>query len=101
VAIRDPADLVNARDCRRDLFDLPQALPFIVRARLRVADSLGQHLAQFSLRLGRFPRESSFLPANHQDYVGMQEGEVNAPGDRKTRQRSMKVGLFAAIRVRY
>jgi len=30
-----------------------------------------------SLCLRRFPRESSFLPANHFCYVGMLEGEVN------------------------
>jgi hypothetical protein len=85
VAICCPADLIDAGYRGRDLFDLRQALPLIVRARLRIADSLGQHQAQFSLRPRRFPRESSFLPTNHQDYVGMQEGEVNAPGDRKIR----------------
>src|SRR5882757_421272 len=50
-------------------------------AGLRVADGLGQHLAQLSLRLWRFPREARFLPVSHRSYVGMLEGEVNAAGD--------------------
>jgi len=82
-----PADLIG-----RDLFGLRQALRPMVRARLRIADGLGQHLAQFRLRLRGFPRESSFLPANHQNYVGMQEGEVNAPGDRKYGQQPFEYG---------
>ena len=50
----------------------------VLRAELRVADGLGQHLAQLSLRLRRLPRKARFLPLGHGHYVGMPEGEVNA-----------------------
>jgi hypothetical protein len=42
----------------------------MVRAGLRIADSLGQHLTKFSLRFGRFPR-TRFLPVCHALYIGM------------------------------
>ena len=56
------------------------ALRPLVRGILRVADGLGQHLAQLSLRLRRLPRKARFLPLGHGHYVGMPEGEVNATG---------------------
>ena len=64
-------------------FGLRQALRRVVRAGLRVADGLGQHLAQLSLRLCRLPRVARFLPVSHKRYVGMPEGEVNPSGDCK------------------
>ena len=67
----------------RDLFGPRQALRPVVRAGLRVADGLRQHLPQLTLRLRRFPREARFLPVSHRRYVGMPEGEVNATGDHK------------------
>jgi hypothetical protein len=66
---------------------------------LRVADGVGQHLPQFGLRLGRFTRESGFLPSNHQGYVGMQEEEVNTSRDHKNGQQLPGGGLSAAFRV--
>ena len=42
---------------------------------LRVADGLGQHLAQLGLRLRRLARCS--LPLGHADYVGMRPGGFN------------------------
>jgi len=72
LVIYDPADLIDEGGSRRDLFGLGQAL----RARLSIADSLSQHLAPFSLRLPRFPRESRFLPVNHMRHVGMPRGKA-------------------------
>ena len=60
------------------------ALRPVLRAGLRVADGLGQHLAQLSLRLRRLPRKARFLPLGHGHYVGMPEGEVNATGAAKS-----------------
>jgi len=42
---------------------------------LRIADGLGQHLAKLGLGLWRFAREA-FCPYGHEQYVGMQEGEL-------------------------
>jgi len=42
---------------------------------LRIADSLGQHLAQLSFRLRRLARW--FLPCCHEPYVGMRPVELN------------------------
>jgi hypothetical protein len=42
---------------------------------LRIADSLGQHLAQFSLGLGGFTL--GCLPLGHDRYVGMQQRDLN------------------------
>ena len=53
----------------------------MVRAGLRVADSVGQDLAH--LRLRRFPHEAGWLPVSDRHYVGMPEAEVNATGDHK------------------
>ena len=94
VVIHGPADLIDLFDCSRDLVDLRQALPLIVRARLRIADGLGQHLAQFRLRLRRFPREVGFLPGNHNRHMGMQGSKVNAAGDRKTGQQPFDDGCL-------
>jgi hypothetical protein len=47
---------------------------------LRVADSLGEHLAKLGLRLRRLAREGS-LPLGHPYYVGMLEAELNPPAD--------------------
>jgi len=44
--------------------------------RPRVADSLSQHLAQLSLSLRRFTREG-FVPYAHKLHVGVPEGELN------------------------
>ncbi len=66
-------------------FDLRQAL----WPGLRVADRLGEHLAQLSLRLRRFPRKG-FLPLGHRQYVGMLEVELNQPPS--------LLGAFLAIR---
>ena len=75
--------MIDLVDQSRDLFDLRQALGLTIRARLRIADGLGQHLAQLRLCLRRFSREVSFLPSNHYHHMGMQEGKVNATRDRK------------------
>src|SRR5664279_1109941 len=42
---------------------------------LRIADSLGQHLAQLSFRLRRLARW--FLPCCHEPYLGMRPVELN------------------------
>jgi hypothetical protein len=44
---------------------------------LRVADGLGEHLAQLSLRLRRLAREGFLLPLGHERHVGMLEGKLN------------------------
>jgi hypothetical protein len=46
-----------------------------LRLKLRIADGLGQHLAKLGLGLWRFAREA-FCPCGHEQYVGMQEGEL-------------------------
>jgi hypothetical protein len=46
---------------------------------LRIADSLGQHLAQLSLGLRRFAREG-FCPCCHKHYMGMPEAELKPAG---------------------
>jgi hypothetical protein len=56
-------------------FGLRQAL----RLWLRIADSLGQHLAKLGLSLWRFAREG-FCPCRHEQYVGMREKELNPYG---------------------
>ena len=48
----------------------------VLRAGLRVADGLGQHLTQLSLRLRWLPRDRC-LPVSHDLYLGMPEGELN------------------------
>ena len=77
------ADLIDAGRASRCLFGLRQALGSVVRAGLRVADGLGQHLTQLSLRLCRFPGEAGFLPVGHGHYMGMREGEVNGTAGHK------------------
>jgi len=57
---KEPADLIDVSRPSHDLFDLRRVLRPVVRAGLRVADGLGQHLAHPSLRLPRFPREARF-----------------------------------------
>ena len=47
-----------------------------LRLKLRIADSLGQHLAKLGLSLWRFAREG-FCPCCHEQYMGMREGELN------------------------
>ena len=64
-----PADLIDGGRRSRDLFGLRQALRPVVRAGLGIADGLGQHLTQLSLRLRRLPRDRS-LPLSHEVYVG-------------------------------
>src|SRR3982074_2047173 len=76
-----PADLIDGGR-RRDLFGLRQALRTVVRDGLRIADGLGQHLTQLSLRLRRLPHDR-YLPVSHDLYVGMPEGELKPIGDRK------------------
>jgi hypothetical protein len=44
---------------------------------LRVADSLGQHLAKLGLSLWRFAREG-FCPCGHAHHMGMPEGGIKA-----------------------
>jgi hypothetical protein len=70
---------VNAPDFRVSLcagplrlifFGLRRALRPLVRIGLRVADGLGQHLAQLGLRLGWLLREARFLPVSHNRYMG-------------------------------
>jgi len=61
----------------------PSPIPFFdlgrpLRFGLCVADSFGEHVAKFSLRLRRFSRVG-FLPLGHERYVGMPQGKVN-PG---------------------
>ena len=46
------------------------------RLSLRIADGLGEHLAQLSLGLRRFLRKG-FLPLCHQYHMGMPERELN------------------------
>jgi hypothetical protein len=48
-----------------------------LRLWLRIADGLGQHLAQLSLGLRGFA--FGWLPLGHELYVGMRQGEFN-PG---------------------
>jgi len=63
--------------------------PVVRAGLLRVADGLGQHLAQLCLRLRRCPRDGC-LPVSHYHYVGMPEGELN-PTD------TGKISLRAAL----
>jgi hypothetical protein len=64
-------------------FGLRRVFRPLVRIGLRVADGLGQHLAQLSLRL-RWCPGARCLPVSHDPYVGMPEGELNPSGDRKS-----------------
>jgi hypothetical protein len=73
------ANLINVGRPSRDHFGLRTLRP-VLSAEPRVADGLGQHLAQLSLRLRRLPRKARFLPLGYGHYVGMPEGEVNAAG---------------------
>jgi hypothetical protein len=68
-----PAEVLALRNelGRLNSLGLLQALIFS----LRIADGLGQHLAQLSLGLRGFPL--GWLPLCHQDYVGMQRWELN------------------------
>jgi hypothetical protein len=50
---------------------------------LRIADSLGQHLAQLGLGLCGFAL--GWLPLGHESYVGMPEAELNPSWDCPTR----------------
>ena len=82
--LHGPADLIDGGR-RRDLFGLRQALRTVVRPGLSIADGLGQHLTQLSLRLRRLPRDR-YLPVSHEVYVGMPEGELKPIGDRKNQK---------------
>ena len=82
-----PADLIDGGR-RRDLFGLRQALRTVVRPGLSIADGLGEHLTQLSLRLRRLPRDR-YLPVSHEVYVGMPEGELKPIGDRKNQRRQL------------
>ena len=53
-----------------------QALRLPVRTG-RVANSLDEHLTEFSLRLGRLPR-ARFLPVKHPSYMEMPEADATA-----------------------
>jgi hypothetical protein len=64
--------LINRVTLAAISFDLRQALSL----GLRVADRLGEHLAQLSLGLWWLARKG-FLPLGHGQYVGMPEGELN------------------------
>jgi hypothetical protein len=68
-------------------FGLRRVLRPADRAGLRVADGLGQHLAQLSLGLGWCPRDRC-LPVSHGCYVGMPERELNPAGDLKNQRSS-------------
>jgi len=48
----------------------------LIRARLRVADGLRQHQAQFVLRFRRLPRDRCF-PLCHESLYGVPERELN------------------------
>ena len=48
----------------------------VLRLRLRIADSFGQHLAQLGLRLRSLAREG-FLPLGHVLHMGMAGGQLN------------------------
>ena len=63
-------------------FDLGRVFRPFIRGGLRVADGLGQHLTQFSLRLRWFPCDRC-APVSHGRYMGMPERELNPIGDRK------------------
>ena len=56
-------------------FGLRRVFRPVVRAGLRVANGLRQHLAELSLRLRRFPRDG-FLPVSHTLYMGMLEANA-------------------------
>lgn len=66
-------------------FGLRRGLRPVVRVGLGIADRLGQHLAQFGLRLCRLSREG-FLPVRHHHYVGMPREELNPSGTERNRQ---------------
>ena len=73
-------DLVDGGRLGLDLFGFCLGLRSAVRTGLRIADSLGEHLAEFSLRPGRLPHARS-LPANHLSYMGMFEANCHrSPG---------------------
>ena len=63
----------------------------LFRAGLRVADGLGQHLAQLSLGLRGCPRDRC-LPVSHDPYVGMPEAELKPTGDLNREQQPLTVG---------
>jgi len=63
-------------------FGLRRVFRPAVRVGLRVADGLGQHLAQLSLGL-RWCPGARCLPLSHGPYVGMPEGELNPSKDSK------------------
>ena len=69
------ANLIDVGRPSRDHFGL-RALRPVLRAGLRVADGLGQHLAQLRLGLRRLSREV-LLPLSHYEYMGMSEAELN------------------------
>lgn len=86
--------LVGAGSRRGDLFCL-QALRFVIRAGFGVADRLGEHLAQFSLRHRWLPRDGC-LPVGHGYQVGMPERELNPPlraKEWRKRPRTLPLGL--------
>ncbi len=68
-------NLIGAGRPCPDLFGFRQALRAVVRSGLRVADSLGQHLAELNLRLRRFT-PARFLPVCHASYMGMREANT-------------------------
>jgi hypothetical protein len=76
------ANLIDVGRLAAIFFGLRRALRPVLRAGLRIADGLGQHLAPLSLRLRR--RKARFLPLGHGHYVGTPEGEVNATGTAKS-----------------
>lgn len=101
VVIYGPADSIDRSRPSRDLFGLRHTLLPVVRAGLRIANGLGQHLAQLSLCLRWFPRERC-LPVSHKHYVGMREGELNPTGEAKIRgQQSSPTGCLRIIHVHF
>ena len=91
--------LINRVTLAAISFDLRQALSL----GLRVADRLGEHLAQLSLGLWWLARKG-FLPLGHGQYVGMPEGELNPYGRlalalklRNTRHGSFSSNILSTI----
>ena len=71
---RDFRDFAGSRHARRSVTIFLGLRPTLWLG-LRVADGLGQHLAELSLRLRR--RARCFLPLGHGHHMGMRWGKLN------------------------